>query len=437
MAEILRVGFGIALTCAAIATAIFVARGLLSEQLKLWGGGHAGDDTWLAKLHIGAVLLGWCAIVLFGVKGLLFWLPWSWDEGLFSLSGLAAIGSIPVLMHIERLPRIRRRLEVGSAVSTWLQEQLFHGNTPSVGTLEQLSNDVTDLTKTPVEQEIAAEKLAFAKALRERDERFEAQTVQRLKRDQAEQAEQAERRRQEDEKLAANQRRAADLDRALKALVQPLPATSDPMSMNVGAEAVIDHELLLGNWTLFKQLIVSIRPRSETGVIAAQKQLEAILVRLPGAELPSGVAVEILFSGHERDGFCDAVGIVEGNRKPLGEVLVYEDSLQGLLLAFFFGAALQRQWSWGHGFYDRDHGLIVTEDELKNALEEARLPKQGEATWPPTGIRVRRLPDAYVLSCLSTRPGRGIFELSVKVSQGNASPLLVRDIYVWGAGVYY
>jgi hypothetical protein len=432
MAEVLTIGFGAALVCAGVTTAIFVARALHSQHQNLWGSGRA-DETWLSKVHVGTVLVGWCAIVLFGVQGMLFWLPRSWDEGLFIVAGMAAMGSIPLLMQIERLPRMRRKIEVESAVTTWMREQLKYPNTPSPSQLERLANDAADATKTAAEQEIAATKHVFAKSLKERDERLEAQAVQRLQREQAAQVEQAERRRREDEEQAANQH----LDKALKALVKHLPTTSDSMAMEKGEEAVVDHAVLIASWTLFKELIVSTQPSSQAEVTAAEHRLGANLAKLPGVELPAGAQVSILFSGSERDGYCDVVAVVPGDRKPLGEIIRYDDSLRGLLAAFFFAAALQRNWSWGHGCYDRDYGLLVTEDEVKAVVRDFRLPKRGEATWPPAGIRVRRLPDAYVLSCLSTRPGMGLFDLSVEVNRGSASPLLVRDIYEWGRGVLY
>lgn len=437
MGEVLKIGFGAALVCAAVTTAIFVARALLSREQTLLGGERARDETWLTKVNTGAVFVGWFAIVQFGVQGLLFWLPRSWEEGIFSLALFAALGSIYLLLQIERLPRMRREIEVEATVSTWVLKELRNLNTPPSATVERLKYEAADTTKTAIEREIAATKSVFADALKKRDEQLEAQILQRMQREHAAEFEQVKLDRQEKETQAAKQCRMAYLDSSLKALVQQLPTTSDPMAMEHGAEAVVDFELQMGSWTLFKDIVVSTLPSSEVDAAASQQHLEANLLKLPGVNLPSGVRVAISFSGSERDGFCDAVAFSSGNQKPLGEVLRYDDSLQGILAAFFFAAALQRKWSWGHGRYDRDHVLLATEDEIKDALGDADLPQQANATWPPAGVRVLRLHDGYVLSCLSTRPGGGLFDLSIEVHRGSASPLRVREVLKSSRRVLY
>jgi len=56
--------------------------------------------------------------------------------------------------------------------------------------------------------------------------------------------------------------------------------------------------------------------------------------------------------------------------------------------------------------------------------------------WPPPSVRVRKVDGGFVASCLSARPGLGLYDLSVSVVDGVASPVRVRDVFVWGGGVF-
>jgi len=60
-----------------------------------------------------------------------------------------------------------------------------------------------------------------------------------------------------------------------------------------------------------------------------------------------------------------------------------------------------------------------------------------DATWPPAGLRIKRLDDGFEVGCLASRPGRGLYDLSVPVRNGHAGPLEVRKLFVWGQGVFY
>lgn len=432
MAEVLRIGVGLALTGSAIATAIFIARALVTKGVSPWGT-DSGQSGWRLQVFIGVVFVGWLALVFVGVRGLLFWLPFG-EEPIHTLAGLVALGSAPLFLHLERLPRMRRQLDVLASASSWERKQLDHGIPLSEAVLEQLAADASDTNKTATDREIAETKLGFARALKAREERLEALVKRNLQYEEERKAELAENARREQAKQA-QQEADRRIDQALTALLASRPTCVIPQTLAVDIESVVQLEIVKTSWTLFTKHIVSIRPKLSSEVDVASRRLEAALFKLPGVTLPPGVSVQILFKGNDMDGYCDAVATSEGIEQPLGDALLYNDTMEGLLTAFFFGAALKPAWSWGHGYYDRDYEPALSVKGLRDALSTKCLPMPDDV---PPGVRVRRASDdLYVLSCLATRWGWGLYDMSVEVKNGKASALPAREINVTGKGMYY
>ena len=84
--------------------------------------------------------------------------------------------------------------------------------------------------------------------------------------------------------------------------------------------------------------------------------------------------------------------------------------------------------------------LIISPDRLKSLLchELRGAALGGEEQWPPPGARLRRVDDScYEVACLAARPGRGLMDISVRIRDGEAEASQVRDIFIWGQGVFY
>lgn len=442
MASALRVGFGLALALAVVAAGVFLARSLLSKDPAAFAS-SIKTDSWRGRAYLGAVLVGTFAVISMGVNSVLHLVLHPWPELSWTIAGFTGLGALALLSQLERLPRVRRDYEVLSEAGAWERAQLRFTSTPSDETIAGFLAGSQDATKTSVERGVLATKHGFAVALQDRDERLEAAVLRRLERAREEQVAEEERTRVEAAKAlreAASRAAAQDLAERTNALVD---SRVDPWPFvqsleQVEATGVIDQAALMDLWAKFKRLVVEVAPTSPDAADASAARLASNLPGLSYVRLPSEVRVALVYNGNPRDGFCDVVASEADGTAPLYQRLHFEHALGGLANALFFAAALPRKWSWGHGFHDRDAELIIDGARLKSIVQEAggKQPPD-DAHWPPPGVRLRRLDNGFAVACLAARPGRGLYDLSIEVRDGKASPLKARDVFIWGQGVFY
>ena len=433
---ILKIVFGVLLSLCVLAAALFVADALTSDGGFTFGLDHGRDST---ARRIGAyfrfvgLLVGIASVIGSGVWGVLAWMPDSWHEARFGIAGLAAMSALPITLALQELPRMRRTLAVNSAAIDWLLQQFRYGQTPTVDQIEKIAADTELRHNTVKERAIALAKLDFARALKSRDEKFESQILQRW-----------ERKRVEDE--AEEARRTADKVRferlcaVLAKNVRPLRQIEAFLELREDEEVSLGIKQTISLWQLFKELVVSARPASIQDLPHARQQLAANIGKLAGVTLRDGAHLDIVFHGNERDGHCDAISVENGEELSLFSALQFEESVEGLLHAFFFGVALQRKWSWGHGLYGRDYTLLATGEELRARFigDYLSLPVESEGEWPPPGIRLRRLDaSSHEIACLVASPNGDIYDMTVKVVRGSAGALHSRTVHTSGRWVLY
>jgi len=204
-----------------------------------------------------------------------------------------------------------------------------------------------------------------------------------------------------------------------------------------GKEMVAPLDVTMASWAQFRALVVSTGPLHEAEVPASRQKLKANLALLSGVKVPDDVQVDIFYSGDERNGFCEPQGVVDGERKLLGQALKYDESVQGFLNAIFFAAALPRLWSRWHGLAGRDYTLLASGAALADILKGVRAPNPSEEHWPPVGIRIRKKADVFVVACLAYQTGYGLYDLSVELRDGRASSLQFQEVFIWDGGVFY
>jgi len=202
---------------------------------------------------------------------------------------------------------------------------------------------------------------------------------------------------------------------------------------------VVSTPVVVALWQEFKRYVAEPVPSTPDAAAEAPCRVRQCLEHLPGVFIPAKLRLATIYSGTPRDGFCDLM-VREGDGAVAAyRGLLFSEMLPGLVMTLFFGAALGRYWSWGHGHYDRDAELIVSGDRLTsllaNELRGAAL--GGDERWPMAGVRLNRLDDAYEVACLAARPGRGLYDVSIPVRDGQPGPMQVRDVFVWGQGLLY
>lgn len=444
MNEALIIGLWLILTCAAVAAAVFITRAIWSEKPVLLGLGRERVSTLGGRIHLIAVVVGWSAIVAVGVHGLLVWLPNGENDYLrLALALIAASSSIYILAQLENAAILRQDLVVARAAMGWASKYLRSFGTPSVVEIQRLEEESRDPTKTDTEQRIAATILGRAKDLKERDERMEAQVIHRLQREQEEKAAKAaeldRKTRIAEEKVsqqAAKDARALAVETALGQQVRTSLTLRDIDGIYDQCEVILDNDLVLASWIRFKGFAArALLPQSEG-------KIGLLLQELPGVALIDGVEILIHEGSKYGDRYCDAYAIVSGEQLPLRKGIVFEESSEAILNAFFLSAGLPGQWSWGHGFYDRDHELVTSLSMLHGLLLDSPFatPQQVlalDAKWPPTGVRIYRDGNTLEVACLAFRPGLGISDLSMSVTGGKASSLREQTIFIWGQGILY
>ena len=420
-------------------TAAFLWRCVMSKTMKPLLSARYDGMPRAEKAHAAAVLLGWIAFVVAGILGLLRLLPMLSSDVRWGVAVVGALLSIGALPSFDALPGLRRQALEDGQLLAWLESLPNNSTERLQWEVDQLATASRDFGRPLPERFLAERKHQFAARLVRRYETIEASVLERQRRENAEQVAQAQRQRQEAEKHAAAQKQAAEIAAFVAARVQALDSVVDVSSVAEGQEALLADAPTTQIWELLKSKVTAAQPASESEVENAQARLTENLATLQDVVAPEGCRVLIRMQGNERDGHCDAFAVANGMEAPLAQVLRYRSTNAGLVTAFFLQAALMRQWSWGHGMYDRDHQLIVTLEHLRNVLAEApgKARASAQGAWPPPGVRARGLANGFRVCCLSVRPGRGVFDLSVDVLDDVASDLQIRDVFVWGQGVFY
>ncbi|MEY4749741.1 MAG: hypothetical protein RIQ60_1955 [Pseudomonadota bacterium] len=437
---------GLLLSGCVVSTSVFLVlaeRSTDPESMKAL----TRPKTWHMKVFMTAVLVGWLTVIACGVHTVLSVVPIHWGDLAGIVSVMTALGSLVVLDHFEKLPQLRADHELLSATSAWEWKELTRTGRCTEARLQQLLAERQSEGKTPFEQQVAASNHVFASELKKREDRVESALLRQIEaareqeRVEAQKAADAEAKRAKAaaEAAAKAEKEAAELRRAesiLSQCVRPLPALTDLDSLQ--GEAVLDLAKTQAAWQSFKSLVSDARTTLPDNTYRGLDRLVSGIKELSGVTLPTGMRLGIACSGTARDGFCDAVVHDIAGARPLYMHLEYEESTVGLTYAFFFAAALQRQWSWGHGFYDRDHMLIGEARTLANVVADAgAIPEQAAASWPPPGIRLKRVDGGFEVACLSFRPGSNIYDLSITVQNGRSSELRVRQVLNTGKGVLY
>lgn len=444
MKEAFSIGLWLVLTGAAITTVIFFAQTMRSKEPVSIGLYENRVHTLGSLIYLTLVVIGGMAIVGVGVYGLLTWLPRSLDEFRAGLAGWAAILSSVGLTHLEKASFDRQQLAVERGAQLWIANHMGNFDARSDRVIEQLEEESRVQNKTDTEYLIARQTLILAKEIKERDERKEAQRIEREQdkcerqvRQVTEDAAQKAAKAAEAAQKAAKEARAMEVRAALSQLVRTSPTVQDVNALHEDEEAVLDGDLIAVSWHRFKDFAArALQPQAEG-------QLALLLQELSGVTLIHGVETQIQEGLKYGDRYCDAYAIFDGEQLPLREGVRFTETAEGLLNAFFLSACLPGQWSWGHGFYDRDHELIargvsgldclLTDTPFATTRQEGTFVEK----WPPAGVRIVRRRDTFEVACLAFRAGRGISDLSINVTGGKASALREREVYIWGGGVYY
>jgi len=438
MGETLRLLFGLVLAAGVAVTGHFLVTALRSRNPDTFTG-ERNWQSWQSKLYLALGAVGWVAVIAFGLHGILKLLMPAWGDARLTISVLAALTTLPLAEHLDRLPRLRKDYSVLSDTVHWLEENLGRIPTPTAAELERILEQSRDTSKPVVERHALTYRHQMLFALKARDARVKAAVIARQEHARVLEAVEAERARAaasktEQEAAQLEQLRHAEALVAQRVRPEPLIESVDQAQPS----GAVSQGTVLTLWKEFKTWMVDVAPPSPDKSPAAAAQLPSLLTKLVGVARPSTVNPSIVYQGTPRDGYCDAVAVEGPGVVPLYQRLQYEHSISGLVNALLFAAVLPQKWSWGHGCYDRDAELIVNADRLAAVVQEAgkKVPTD-DSPWPPPGIRIKRLHDGFEVACLASRPGRGLYDLSVAVRSGHAGPLDVRELFVWGQGVFY
>lgn len=432
----------LSLTIAVATLGIFIATTMLSSEPVSLGLTRDSKKGIGARVYLVLVIVGWLAVVAVGVHGLLAWLPRG-DEVRWSFGLFAAFCSLPVLFHLERVTFMRQDLNVQSVALTWIIEKLRYGDTPSDALLGELSNESNDPRNSSTAQQIASLKRTLAVELTQHNERVAMRRErERLMEQQERERKQvaAEAKRRQDERAAITkaeqEARAAEVSAVLARLTRPTSTAKTPEDLRDGSESLIDWGVVEPNWLRFRAFTQKALEPTSSGFLAV------LLGGLPGVEVRKGAEIVLRFEGTERDGYCDAIATVEGTSLPLLDVLRFDPTFDGLLSALFIGTALTSRWSWGHGCYGRDDGLVAGVEGLTRVLtdspfSQATMKDVADSTWPPAGIRASRVHDGLRASALVINPSTGVLDKAIEVIGGGAKFVDYRVVYSNPRNVLY
>lgn len=421
------------------------ALGVLAAAVLVWLGlspNQAHSPTGKSSVAVKSVLalgaVGLVSIAFFGVRGALGWLPEGAEDLVNSAAVAVALGALLSVPELLRQPGVRWRLLVAEEAYEWGLKQVRYSMPPSDSTLHELETESTDPRRTGQERATAKLKLTFAQELRQRDD-FRREALERaFLAEQDQQKEAADQASKAQATADEKKRREQALDALVQAATVPLPTVSDIRALTPGVEALVDLGTLQGAWRRLENIFSGSLPASPEESKPSSARLQKLLQGMSVVSLPPAAEVVIDYQGTARDGHCALFAAVDGTRTPLWQVLSYNESLEALVTAHYLAVALPEAWSWGHGQYDRDASPLLTEAGLKRALEEpSRLPSAESGAWPPPGLRVCKTETGFVTASLVAKPGRGLLDAKVALTDGHAVETSVTDVEVWGQGVYY
>ena len=105
----------------------------------------------------------------------------------------------------------------------------------------------------------------------------------------------------------------------------------------------------------------------------------------------------------------------------LTAALLYEQTIPGLLSAYFVGIILPTiSWEW-HGAYERNYSLLMTDRAMVDILEahfsrKRETPEYHTVLGIPAGFRVMRSSGSLALSCLTWSETEGLVDRAVALS---------------------
>lgn len=439
MREMLLVSFGLLLTACVVATVLFLVAAIKSKDPVEFKD-RFNFNHFRGRIFYGAAIVGWLAVIGFGVHGIVSLFIPAWLDVYFTFAGVAGLFSFPLITFFERLPRLRHDYEVLSIVSTWERKQLQDLSTPDADDIEKLENEVRDKNTSFLARGVAATKHDFSVALKTRDEKLKAAIYRCIELEREVEQE------KKDEARRAAKIRAAEIEDELRihtlleSRLISLPTIKSIESLDrVKGNAVIDTTLVQSVWKSIKKSFAEPIPMTVEDAKKVADEVREKLKKLDGVQVSDALHVTAVFNGNSRDGFCDLVATDGVNEVPLYRHLSFSESLPGLATALLLAANLPRYWSWGHGCYDRDAELILDIEPLCKVMRNVRSARQTnfEGKWPCPGFRVRRLDEGLEVTCLALRPDVSLIEISIVVKEGRASSLTTHDIFFWGDGVYY
>lgn len=447
MADEVRLAFGLGLLAAVVAVAVFLARVLLTKDPLTFDPDRAsGFSRTLGYLRMGLVAIGWFGVIALGLGAVFELFPWGTGESTWTIAGFLSLCTLPVLMALAQLPQKRHHLAALTEAALWERKQLQSTVTPSCEEVDALLTESRDTGKSSLERSIAASKHGFASELRQRDQRFEASILNRLGWAECAKQERAAQELATAEKAAAataariaKRARLEHIDQQLQARIQTVPTLDSSDAEIPLSEVVLSKRLTQDLWAKFKRHVAEPVPLSPEAAVEAARAFSSRLAALEGVRIAPGFAPAAIYSRHNRDGFCDIVMRNGEQTVSLYLGLRFNETVQGMTAALFFAAELPRHWSWGHGLYDRDSELIIEADRFRSLLHDEFHGKElgGLKKLPSPGIRLCRIEGGCEVRCVAARPGRGLQEVSLRVRDGESSPLQATDVFTWGRGIFY
>lgn len=427
------------LSIAAVAVPVhFVFRAFTTRGARV----SALSGRW-STAYFGFVLVGSFAIVAAGVSRLLAWLPvLHLEVGPVSLAqavgatvGFAAVYAVS---QLEGLPALRRRAAVDEAALQWIRRLLPYPLSLSPKTVKELAHRARDFSVSEQERQLAGLQHALGEALLARDARIEANTTARLaeeerEREQARAAKDAMRKASENIEHERQAQQA--MQERIRAAHGGVAVITNVDALEPAEPALIAQEVVDEALRAFRE-IADLLPASALLAQHAAEVVAARLCGLQGVRLLPGAELRIRWEGNERDGFCEPLGLVDGELRPLAQALECE-GLHRLVLAYLLAVALPPAWAWGHGRYDRDYTLLLTPADLARVLLGVRPEQASPEGWPAPGIRVARTSAGYALSCLAARPSHSLYEHRVEVQGNRVTGERKEELLSLGRGLLY
>ena len=246
----------------------------------------------------------------------------------------------------------------------------------------------------------------------------------------------AEERVQKEREQAAVQKKKeerAKLQKALSAAVIQRPLAKSVDCVSAGSEVLVEPAIAKQKWQALCDFARQLRELGEAA------QIQTLLRAIPGVKPIADVTFKLVLNrnGSDLDGHYEAMSIRDELTGNLVDGLAFEQSLDGLLAAFFLRAALRRHLAWGHGLYGRDEEFIFTQERVIAILEYYGVTAGSaalQALTVPAGLRLCREEDGTLtLKCLTylSTDTEGLYDCAVSVDGGCVLAVQVTELYKW------